>query len=82
MHTKMTDLRDDLQDYEAVTEDEMEQVTRAQLKQFEIASLVNLNPETYDEAVTLVPSLHGRFQEEHVEWMLQRVSQDTGNLFS
>lgn len=44
------------------------------LKKYELAALVNLAPETVEEAVTLIPSLKdGRFEEADVENILNEM---------
>ena len=44
------------------------------LAQFEVAALSNIEPNEYEEALTLIPSLD-RFQEEEVEELLEVVSE-------
>eukprot|EP00924_Labyrinthula_sp_SR-Ha-C_P015946 maker-scaffold_4-snap-gene-14.2-mRNA-1 protein AED:0.12 eAED:0.12 QI:84/1/1/1/1/1/2/140/142 len=45
-----------------------------QLHNFEVTALMNLDPEDYDEAVALIPSMQKRFSEDQIEELLQILS--------
>ena len=48
-------------------------VIERRLHQFEIVSLLNLDPQDYDEAVALIPSLQRNFNEREIEEILTMI---------
>lgn len=45
-------------------------INDAGLEEFEMAQLVNLSPETTEEAKTLIPSLNGKKEDEELQRLL------------
>ncbi|GBG23876.1 DNA-directed RNA polymerase II subunit RPB4 [Hondaea fermentalgiana] len=52
------------------------------LHHFEVISLINLKPEEYDEACSLVPSLQSKLTEEEVNDVLEKISRSAGRTFA
>lgn len=52
------------------------------LAPFELVSLINLKPEEYDEAVSLIPSLQNKLNEDDVNDVLDKINRSAGRTFN
>mmetsp|Transcript_17006 Transcript_17006/g.29261 ORF Transcript_17006/g.29261 Transcript_17006/m.29261 type:complete len:151 (-) Transcript_17006:239-691(-) len=61
--------------------DDNGQREEVKLAQFELVALMNLNPEDYDEAIALVPSLQSKVSEERINEVLEKINRSAGRTF-
>lgn len=67
-------LREELYNKSFVTIDNEGGVQERKLHPFEIVAMLNLEPEDYDEAVALIPSLQHKFDEKEIEEVLSLIA--------
>lgn len=72
------ELRKFLEDHESAYVDEKGDTQKRKLHQFEIASLINLGPQDYDEATALIPSLSAWTVQE-IEYILTEINKYSQN---
>jgi DNA-directed RNA polymerase II subunit RPB4 len=80
----VTELREALISYEFNREDpnDPSNPIDVRLEEFEIACLSNLNPEDPEEAMTLIPSLQKRFNDEDIVEILSIIARTTARMHS